>query len=145
ELAYRLDAAGLGFVFNPDAVGYHYADRSFGSWLSNARDYGICDAVFARDYGRNDVLEIVRAGFQQRPAAVRWMTYGCLDQPHLASIVQRLFKGGYRLSEATHARRAARFALSGLYNISYYKGVSDELGGERVFREVVGATPATQP
>jgi glycosyltransferase involved in cell wall biosynthesis len=139
ELAYRLDGAGLGFTFNFDAIGYHYADRSFTSWLSNACDYGVCDAVFARDYGRDDVREIVRAGFQCRPAPVRWMTYGCLDQPRVASVLQKAFRGGYLACEAAGADRFARFALSGMYNISYYRGISDELGGRRAFKELVKA------
>ncbi len=85
------------------------------------------------------MLGIVQTGFQGRPAPVRWLTYGCLDQPRLASILKGLFKGGHRLSEAAHADRIARYALSGMYNISYYQGLAAELGGERAFREVVGA------
>jgi glycosyltransferase involved in cell wall biosynthesis len=139
ELAYRLDRAGLGWAFNFDAIGYHYADRSFTSWLSNAHDYGVCDALFARDYGRDDVREIVRVGFQCRPAPVRWMTYGCLDRPRVASMLQKAFVGGYHACETAGADRLARFALSGMYNISYYRGISDELGGRVAFKELVAA------
>ena len=47
ELAYRLEEAGLRFTFDPHAVGHHHAERSFASWLQNAYDYGMCDALFA--------------------------------------------------------------------------------------------------
>jgi glycosyltransferase involved in cell wall biosynthesis len=145
DLAYRLDRAGLRFVFNPDAIGYHYADRPLESWLRNARDYGVCDAVFARDRGRDDVFEIVREGFKRRPALVRWATYACLARPRLASIAQTFFKGSYEVSAAAHAERAVRVSLSGLYNIAYYGGLADELGGGRAFRNVVNGSNRGRP
>ena len=33
ELRYRLNLLGLQFLFNSDAIGYHYAERRFSSWL----------------------------------------------------------------------------------------------------------------
>jgi glycosyltransferase involved in cell wall biosynthesis len=145
ELAYRLDKAGVRFVFNPEAVGYHYADRPFRSWLRNAHEYGVCDAVFARDHRRDDVLDIVREGFQRRSALVRWTTYACLAQPRFRSVLQALFKGGYEVSEVAHAKRVARVALSGMYNIAYYQGLADELGGEQAFRRVVVGARSERP
>jgi GT2 family glycosyltransferase len=138
DLAYRMETAGLRFVFNPHAVGYHYADRSFGSWLRNARDYGVCDAVFARDRARTDVLQIVQDGFRRRPGPVRWATHACVGRPRVASAVRALFKVGYELSEAIHIDRGTRVALSGMYNMAYYEGLAEELGGRRAFRGLVG-------
>ncbi|MCK5924044.1 MAG: glycosyltransferase family 2 protein, partial [Methylococcales bacterium] len=36
ELAYRLADMGLRFIFDSQAVGYHYAERSFDSWMGIA-------------------------------------------------------------------------------------------------------------
>jgi GT2 family glycosyltransferase len=137
ELAYRLEDAGLQFEFNPDAIGYHHADRSFESWLKNAHDYGVNDVVFARDQGRESVGIIVTEGFARRPAPVRWITQVILTSPHLLRAVAYVFKCAFSLSEVLRSNRAARFALSGLYNASYYGGVAAELGGASAFRDAV--------
>ena len=43
ELAYRLQLEGCGFVFEPQAVGWHYASRSLRSWLKIPRSYALFD------------------------------------------------------------------------------------------------------
>ena len=138
ELAYRLDRARAGLGLQLRRHRLPLRRPLLHVLAAQRRDYGVCDALFARDYGRDDVREIVRAGFQCRPAPVRWMTYGCLDRPRVASVLQKAFRGGYVACEAAGADRLARFALSGMYNISYYRGISDELGGRGAFRELVG-------
>ena len=40
ELAYRLAKQGLRFLFNPKAIGYHVAERSFNSWIAIPYAYG---------------------------------------------------------------------------------------------------------
>ena len=142
ELAYRLQDAGLRFVFNPDAIGYHHADRSFASWLQIAHDYGVNDVVFARDQRRDAVGQIVREGFERRAAPIRWITSACVAQPPVDAAARRVFKAAYVASTRIRARRVTRFALSGLYNTSYYRGLADELGGPVAFRQVVASPGA---
>ena len=45
ELAYRLAAEGCTFRFVPDAIGWHYAERSRQSWQRIARDYARFDVA----------------------------------------------------------------------------------------------------
>ncbi len=137
ELAYRLEAAGLRFVFDPNAVGYHHADRSFTSWLQNAHDYGVVDVLLARDQRRAAVGAIVNYGFRCRSAPVRSMTRACLDRPRLEAVARRVFTAGYAASQAVHLRRLSRASLSGLYNLAYYRGLADELGSAEAFRRAV--------
>jgi GT2 family glycosyltransferase len=138
ELAYRLEDAGLRFTFNPGAIGYHHAERSFASWLQNAYDYGVCDVVFAREQGRHSVGEVVEDGFRCRPALLRWMISACINRPRLDVGVRSLYRGSYSIARALQADRVSRLALSGLYNNLYYRGVADQLGGTSSFRKVVG-------
>jgi GT2 family glycosyltransferase len=137
ELAYRLEATGLRFVFDPGAVGYHYADRSFASWLQNAHDYGVVDVRLARDQGRGAVCAIVSHGFRRRSAAIRSMTGACLRRPRLEAMAHWLFTQGYAASHAAHVGYLSRASLSGLYNLAYYRGLADELGGAEAFRRAL--------
>jgi GT2 family glycosyltransferase len=139
ELAYRLEAAGLRFVFDPEAVGYHHADRSFASWLQNAHDYGTVDVILARDQGRSIVRDIVNHGFQRRSVAVRSMTRACLGRPRLEALTRWLFTQGYAAGRAMHVERVTAASLSGLYNMAYYRGLADELGGAEAFGRAVAA------
>jgi len=136
ELAYRLDEAGLRFTFEPDAVGYHYADRSFASWLKIAYDYGATDVLLARE-GHRSVGQIVRDGFQRRTPLTRRMIRACIERPWLGSLAQHSFMRTYAACNTVHADRLRRYALSGLYNTSYYRGVADELGGAHAFSEAL--------
>ena len=137
ELAYRLEAAGLRFIFNPDAVGHHHAERSFASWLQNAYDYGVCDALFARDHGRRSVGQIVEEGFRCRPAVLRWMIRACVTRPRLDAVVGSGYRSAFTVADRLRARGVAQLALSGLYNGYYYRGVAEQLGGADCFRRVV--------
>ena len=138
EMSYRLHEAGCRFEFNSNAVGWHYAERSFESWLSNARAYGVNDVIFARDHGRPELLGIVRDEFPQRNAADPRHGPGRCRPP----------RGSVRRSRLCSTRRPAAAArlglarsasalLSAAYNVAYYRGIADELGGSDPFREQI--------
>jgi hypothetical protein len=47
------------------------------------------------------------------------------------------------VAERVGAHRAAVFALSGLFNVLYWQGVADEIGGaDRVWQAVAAHAPA---
>lgn len=148
ELSYRLARAGLRFVFNARAVGHHYADRSFESWLRNAHDYGVNEVVFGRDEGQDADLQRVAGEFSQRHLLVRSMTRACVSVPGARAVIVPALHGLVALGGALRADRLGRFGLSGLFNVSYYLGIADELGGPRQFRLVVeragGAGPSAR-
>ena len=68
EFAYRLSVGGARFVFNPSAVGNHYAERSFSSWIGIARDYGRNDVVFDRE-AHPGALDTARREFRRSAPA----------------------------------------------------------------------------
>lgn len=132
ELGYRLAKRGIEFVFNPRARGYHYANRSFQSWLDIASAYGRHDAVFFRD-GEQRRWQTVKEEFAGRHKLNQILVRGCLDRPRFSRLVSGMLRG---LSVACHAsglERGSRAALSGLFNLRYYQGVCDEIGGRKRF------------
>jgi GT2 family glycosyltransferase len=128
ELAYRLADQGLHFAFEPAAIGLHYADRSFDAWRATAYAYGRNDVVFARDGGRSDILGWLPEEYRDRNVIVRGLARVCVSRPLATAVVTRGLRavagvGGWLRSEAI-----SRQALSGIYNVNYYRGVADELG-----------------
>lgn len=129
ELAYRLADHGLRFAFEPEAAGYHYAERSFESWRSAASTYGRNDVVFARDVGRREIRDWLAEEYRGRHVVVRTLTRLCVPRSRTAAVVERGLLGLASLGDIVHSERITRQALSGIYNVAYYSGVADELGG----------------
>jgi GT2 family glycosyltransferase len=137
ELSYRLDRAGMQFLWNRNAVGHHYADRSFESWLRTAYDYGVNEVVFGREQGQDPAFVRVRAEFGRRNPLLRWMARACVAVPALERVLTTSLR---HLAIGRHARRwptVSRFAFSGLYNVAYYRGLAEQLGGADEFRQVI--------
>lgn len=133
ELAYRLSDQGVGFVFAPDAIGYHYADRSFKSWFAIPYDYGRNDVVFALEKGQAWILPYMAWDFLRRNFFIMLLTWILLDRSRLSKIMVKLFRFVARLGQGIHIYLFSRVAYSFLFNFQYYQGVSDELGGRTYF------------
>ena len=129
ELAYRLAEQNLRFLFNPLAIGYHYAERSFASWMNIPYAYGRNDVVFTMQKEQNWLLPIVWREFRGRHALVKFLTFLCLDRPLVSTIVLSILKQGAKM----RSERVSQFAYSGLFNLRYYQGITDELGGRDFF------------
>lgn len=142
ELAYRLADRGFAFVFNDRAIGYHYAERSFESWLQTPYQYGRNDVIFTRNRGQRWLLPKIMEEFQQRHAFVQGLTGLCLSRRKLSKLcVQGLCRA------ATASNGAGLTALtmrlySGLFNLSYYQGIADELEGRQHFFALAAQTAA---
>jgi glycosyltransferase involved in cell wall biosynthesis len=145
ELSYRLMESGHEFVFAPDARGYHYAERPFRSWLDNARAYGANDVRFARDHGRPEILAIACREFRHRPILMQWTARACIARPGLGQVLLPVLRRVASCAEAVRAESITQLALSGIYNVAYYHGFAEELGGAAAFREAMSSTPVMQP
>ena len=140
ELAYRLNEAGISFRFVPEARGFHYAERSFESWLATAGEYGRND-VALMDSGQRWLAGALPRHFADRNVIVRLLTRLVVPRPRLAAATTSAltFLAMTPLSRGTVRRQL----LSGLYNITYYRGVAEALGsGERFLRMIHGTEPA---
>ncbi len=146
ELAYRMHTAGVRFVFDDDAEAYHYADRPFRAWLRNAHDYGVNDVMFARDHEAAGLLEWTRQEFSRRHWLVRWTTRASVSQRWFEHATERFLRGVAKATERVNLRGLTGHALSGLYNIAYYCGMADQLGGPDEFSaKVVGISTEERP
>ncbi len=128
ELAYRLAKRGLDFVFNMEAVGMHYAERSFHSWLAMARAYGRNDVVFARDRNQQWLLPTLESEFRKRHVLIRKLVCLCKGRPMLTDRAGRVIKFVADSAALTGLKRIEQLAYSGLFNLQYYCGLHDELG-----------------
>jgi GT2 family glycosyltransferase len=133
ELGYRLAAMGLRFVFNPQAKTYHYAERSFQSWLQTPYTYGRNDVIFTRQKGQTWLLPQILREYHHRKALIRAMTHLCLDRPQLTKVMVNLLRNLAICADSIHLDAITRMAYSGIFNLRHYQGIADELGGRQAF------------
>jgi glycosyltransferase involved in cell wall biosynthesis len=127
ELAYRLADKGLDFVFNMQAVGMHFAERSFRAWLDVAHTYGRNDVIFARDRNQKWLLSAIRQEFRARNFFIRSLVRTCRGRSWLTWIANSVLKDAADGANLLRARNIERFAYSGLFNLQYYSGLLNEL------------------
>jgi glycosyltransferase involved in cell wall biosynthesis len=127
ELAYRLANKGLDFVFNIQAAGMHFAERSFRAWLDAAQTYGRNDVIFARDRNQKWLLSAVHQEFQHRHFLIRSLVRVCRGRSRLTWIASSALKLAADAATLLRARGIERFAYSGLFNLQYYAGLFNEL------------------
>jgi glycosyltransferase involved in cell wall biosynthesis len=135
ELAYRLAERGLKFVFNPNAVGYHYAERSFASWAKTPYTYGRNDVIFSVQKGQTWLLPRIFEEFYTRHFLIQMLTKMTLDRKKLGLFFTNIFRFLATLGGKLHFYPLSNFACSAIFNMLYYQGIADELGGKRKFQE----------
>lgn len=133
ELALRLASMGLEFEFVPEAVGLHYAERSFESWKQIARAYGGSDVEFSREPEHFGLLTSMMVEYGRRNVAIRSAVRVASGRPAINRAADRALKSLATLGDSLGVEVATRLALSAIYNISYYSGVIEALGGRREF------------
>lgn len=137
ELAFRLAEHGLSFHYERDAVGLHYAERTYEAWRGAAYAYGRNDIVFARDLGHTWMFEFMADVHAQRRHPLRVVTELCVRHPRVGAVVVSGLERIVVPSPTGRRARGVRYALSGVYGIEYGRGVADELGSIDAFRDLV--------
>jgi GT2 family glycosyltransferase len=127
ELAFRLWALGARFLFEPAADVLHYASRSFRSWMRTPYQYGRYDVVMGREKGIN-TFEIACYEFERRHRWNRRLARACVGRLWRRPAILGLFLAAVT-ADAIGLDNAASFALSAIFNLQYWQGASDELGG----------------
>ncbi|MFZ0547943.1 MAG: glycosyltransferase family 2 protein [Candidatus Promineifilaceae bacterium] len=135
ELAYRLAAFGVQFVFAPEAIGYHYADRSFQSWLSTPYAYGRNDVIFTLQKGQDWLLPAVFREFHSRDRLIQQFVRAFVGRQRLSQMIISILKNSIFISP----HWLSRLICSGIFSLRYYQGVADELGGRAIFLAGVDA------
>jgi GT2 family glycosyltransferase len=142
ELAFRLREHGLAFAYEPHAVGLHYAERSFAAWLEIAATYGRNDVVFARDRGHAEVYDWIASNYHARHRLIRAVTHACVGHARTTMVTGHALRGVAAVANALRLEAVSRTALSGIYNVAYYRGVADELGGPQELWRLLERGPA---
>jgi GT2 family glycosyltransferase len=136
ELAYRLVNNGLEFVFNIQAAGMHFADRSYRAWLDAAYTYGRNDVIFARDRNQKWLLPTIHREFLERHFLIRSLVRVCKGRSRLTRIASSVLKLAADGATLVRAGVIERKAYSGLFNLQYYNGFYNELNDVHVlFRD----------
>lgn len=143
ELAYRLADQGLTFIFCSEAIGYHYAARSFKSWFKIPYEYGRNDVIFALEKEQPWILEFTFQTFLGRNIFVILLTWLFLDRSRISKVSKNIFRFTAWIGSVTHINSLAKASYSAIYNFQYYQGVSDQLGGRNRFFENVNKARAS--
>ncbi len=133
ELAYRLQERGLLFYFNPDAIGYHFAERSYNSWIDTAYSYGKNDVIFSHQKGQIWLLPRIFYEFYERHLLIRGLVSICLGRPLLYKAALWSLKNAIFFGEKLQNNKLSLSACSAIFNLRYYQGVSDQMGGRKIF------------
>jgi hypothetical protein len=138
ELAWRLRERGAQFVFNPRADVYHYAEHSLEKWRNAAYQYGRYDVLMERDKrlpSMHEAAKDFRARHVLNRASVRVLV------GHKALLAAVVFTLGtlVQVADKVGASRPTRLALSAMFNLQYWQGVCDELGGRERLWQRLGA------
>lgn len=139
ELGFRLHAGGMQFAFEPRAAVVHYPRRSFGSWRRTPYQYGRGDVTMHRDKGHGTLDNAFRE-FHGRHRLNRLLTRACVG--HAVPFRATAFALGVTAQVADHVGldRVAGAALSALFGLLYWQGVTDEIGDrDAVWRAVAAA------
>jgi glycosyltransferase involved in cell wall biosynthesis len=132
ELGYRLEQHGAEFVFTIEPAAYHYAERSFSSWLKIPYAYGRNDVIFARS-GQGWIPYAVREEFGKRHLLIRAVVHTCLGRPILSNAVLWFSRPLAWVSYFAGIKWLSRMVYSAMYGLRYYQGLADELGGRKKF------------
>lgn len=148
ELAYRMGDQGATFYFLPEAQGWHYAQRSFKSWLTIPNAYGHADVLMARQGGRPSILVAAGEEFHYRHAVVRALGRFAVGRPkRYTAIIALCSAAAHTLTMfATDlGYAAASYFFSIIFNLSYWQGICEDLGPEAFWALIAEHAPRPKP
>ena len=137
ELAYRLHLRGARFHFAREAEVDHLAHRSYRSWLDIGYRYGRADVRMGRDQGRDGLLENAGVEFHYRHPITRHLVMLSLAVPASGRAVEVAARPLAVQLTLLGLGTAADRVLAGAFNLAYWRGVTDELGGRDRARELI--------
>lgn len=145
ELAFRLLELGLRFYFAPEADGLHHSYRTFHSWLTIPRQYGHNDVLMAREHGRERLLGAVGREFHRRHRGTRRLARICVGRRLVYGAALGVLREIAQAANALHLERVGMAACSGVWNLAYWQGLTDALGGRSSFWRLVDSSDGRAP
>jgi GT2 family glycosyltransferase len=132
EFAYRLRDFGFEFRFLPAAMIYHRPRRTLAGWKNIASQYGFYDVLMARRKGRTHILPLISHEFYaERPRSVQVLARLLVGRrAPLSAWVWAAENMAYILA-CLSIKRVSQPIYSAIFNLLYWQGVTDALGGGR--------------
>jgi glycosyltransferase involved in cell wall biosynthesis len=129
ELGLRLEQAGASFRLAANAIGHHSGYRSFQSWRDAAYRGGFWDSEqmlkMRKVYSLGDLVK----DFQNRHKVLRVVADAVLGRPRLYNLAIKAMRGVAFSAGLLHLRSLERYAYGGIYDLTYWHGLCDGLGG----------------
>jgi len=132
EFAYRLEDHGGSFQFLPDAVVHHDPNRTYQEWLRVPLQYGHYDVVMGRE-GRRSVLRHAAWDYSRRQIALKVAARALVGRHRLVQGFNVAAAGIGSAASLIHMPRVSRAAYSAIFNLQYWQGLSEGLGGREAF------------
>jgi GT2 family glycosyltransferase len=128
EFAFRLEQkCKVHFYFNPSAIGYHYAYRTFESWKRAQYLYGRYDVIMDREKGHTWISKAILEEFLQRDIIVRMLVPLFINYNWVKGVVGYVFLLGAHVLKFMGFKRLAFKSLSCFSNILYWQGLNEEM------------------
>jgi glycosyltransferase involved in cell wall biosynthesis len=141
ELAFRLQDHGLHFYYEPRADGLHHSYRTYRSWQAIPRQYGHADVYMGREQGRGALLRSIGREFHRRRQSTRRLAQLCLGRPILYQLIISILGGVARVADRLDLYAPSAAACSGVWNLAYWQGLAEALGGRAAFWRLVARPP----
>jgi GT2 family glycosyltransferase len=137
ELARRLHDREARFHFARAAEVEHIAQRSYRSWLDIGYRYGRADVRMGPDRSGEAPVEIAGREFHYRHPVTRRLVKLSLAVPASGRVIEVAARPLSVLLAAAGLVTVADRILGGVFNLAYWRGLTDELGCRRRAREVI--------
>ena len=148
ELAYRLRDMGLRFKFLPEAVIDHRPHRTFAEWQRIALQYGHYDVLMWQTKGQEHMLSLIGHEFKnERPMSLQIVARMLVGRRRLLDLTVGALGASAPVGSFLGLNRLVRPAFSAIFNLLYWQGVAESLGGRDMFLASVvrGATGGNAP
>ncbi|NWJ94986.1 MAG: glycosyltransferase family 2 protein [Chloroflexi bacterium] len=127
ELAYRMSNLGVNFYFNPKAIGYHYAHRSYSSWKTSHYLYGHYDVKMEREKGLEEWIDLCETEFRGRHWITRFLATRTLNHKTTQQLLSFILLQVAQIASFFGQERRGYQALSSIANMLYWQGFNEEL------------------
>lgn len=128
ELGLRLEHRGANFALTLAAVGHHSGYRSFDSWRQSAYREGMWDSEQLLKMRETQWLPNLVKDFRRRHAVTRAIATSVLGRPRLFALTLFAMRDAARVLGALRLRKLERYAYGGIYDLTYWHGLSTGLG-----------------
>ena len=128
DVACRLEARGMHFLFEPKAMGTHIARRSFRSWAAAAREYGRVEVAMGPVWGMRGLVDVKVSEFAGRHPVVRRIVKFGLAHPRVVPALLTAGRIAGRTFTTAGLCKLARGADTAIFELEYWRGVEEAVG-----------------